>query len=99
MKEAAIVRKILVLLQARGAWTLKVHGGPFQRPGVPDILACLPRPGGPPLFLALEVKRPGETATKLQARELAAIRAAGGLAAVVTSAEDVESLIVTEPSP
>lgn len=88
MKEATIVKAITSMLRARGAWFLKVHGGPFQRPFVPDILFCLDgRFGG------FEVKQPGERATPGQLREIEAIRRAGGLAAVVTSVAEAEAVI------
>ena len=86
--EASIVRSITSMLKKRGAWFLKVHGGPFQRPGVPDILVCL---NG--FFYAFEVKRPGEKATPTQEREIEAIRKAGGLAVVVTSVEEAMTIL------
>lgn len=38
---SALVRGCLDYLAARGAWTFKVMGGLGQKPGIPDLLACL----------------------------------------------------------
>ncbi len=57
-------------------WWLKVHGGPYQRAGVPDYLFCI---GG--RFGALEIKHPGEKNPKPDPRqqvELDHIAGAGG---------------------
>lgn len=62
---------------------MKVHGGPFQLAGVPDLL-CLR--GGAALFL--EVKQPGKRATPIQQRRMQEIEREGGVAChVVTSRE------------
>lgn len=44
-------------------------------------------------FVALEVKRPGEKPTKDQEQWLSIVRACGGFAAVVTSAEEAVAAI------
>ena len=87
-KEATIQRNIVRYLKDLGAWCLKVHGSPYQRAGVPDLLCC--HKG---LFYAFEVKSPGERATPIQAHELQQVQTAGGTATVVTSVEDVQSLM------
>lgn len=66
---------------------LKVHGHGMQRRGEPDLILC--HRG---LFVAAEVKQPGEKATKLQAHRLAMWKAAGGIVAVV---HDVAELVAT----
>ena len=53
--------------------------------GCSDLIAIAP--GG--RFVAIEVKRPGNSPTALQAAWLAEVRAAGGLALVATSAADL----------
>ena len=53
--------------------------------GCSDLIAIAP--GG--RFAAIEVKRPGNSPTALQAAWLAEVRAAGGLALVVTSVADL----------
>jgi len=86
MTERELTRQIIELLRVLGAWTLKVHGHLGQRRGTPDIVGCFRG-----RFFGFEVKSPqarrGLTAE--QARELEAIRAAGGIAAEVRSLEDV----------
>jgi len=87
--EAAIVKAILRYLNslpcclARKRW-----GGGMGVAGEPDIDACLRG-----LSLQLEVKRPGEKATPLQLKRLEQWRQAGALTAVVTSVEEVKTLL------
>ena len=89
--EAQIQRAISKQLAERGAWVLNTHSMGYQRRGVPDLIACLDGQ-----FLALEVKRPGLEPTPLQARTLARIRLAEGVAGVVHSVEEVMALMVRE---
>ena len=56
--------------------------------GEPDIDACLRGRS-----VQLEVKRPGEKATPLQLKRLEQWRQAGALTAVVTSVEEVKTLL------
>ncbi len=52
--------------------------------GTPDLLAVISG-----RFVAIEVKRPGGKASKLQIAQLKRIEAAGGLAILAESVEDV----------
>ena len=79
-REAAIVDAIRKALQARGAFVDKDHGGPYQRAGLPDLVAIL---DGRTVWI--ECKRPGEIPTPLQRLTLEQIRAAGGHATVAHS--------------
>lgn len=90
MLEGALSLKIVKAMRARGAWAQKIHGGPHQTKGLPDIIAVYWGHG-----IGLEVKRPGResTVTKLQAKTLRDIRAARGVSAVVTSVEDVDAIM------
>ncbi|MCM8750408.1 hypothetical protein NET02_14755 [Thermomicrobiaceae bacterium CFH 74404] len=56
--EAEITAAVRDYLRLVGAWELKVLGGLGQRPGVPDVLACVQG-----RFVAIEVKRPGRRPT------------------------------------
>lgn len=56
--------------------------------GIPDIIACI---GGQ--FFAFEVKVPGGKQTKLQSVTLDKIKAAGGIACVVTSVTEVRKIL------
>ena len=72
-----------------GAFVWKAAAGPYSRGGIPDI--CMILKGR---FFGFEVKRPGTgRLTKLQEQTLKQITAAGGIAAVVSSPEDVERVI------
>lgn len=79
----AIVRSLRKRKAAGEAiWWLKLHGGPMQRAGVPDLLVVV---DGRAVFL--EVKQPGKKATRLQLHTLTDLRLAGATAEVVYSTE------------
>ena len=83
--EKTIVNAILLELKRRGIWAMKLHGSPFARAGVPDVIGCLP---SGQLF-GLECKRSEtEKPTALQVREMERMEAAGALVAVVRSKEE-----------
>ena len=71
-----------------GCFSWKQHGGQFGTSGLPDIFCCI---GG--RFMAIEVKRPGGKLSKLQEIAIARITAAGGIAAVVTSLQEVREIV------
>lgn len=85
MSESQLTKKMIKALRNRGAWCFKVHGGPYQSAGIPDIVGC--HEG---LFFALEVKVPGrgDTLTKLQQGALTEIQEAGGIAEMVMTVEE-----------
>ena len=85
VSEASLTRRIVNLLKARGCWVFKVHGHPWQRSGIPDILACY---GGQ--LLAIEVKSLGAKLTPLQERERHALIGVGALHVVAYTVEDVQ---------
>lgn len=58
----------------------------FGKVGMSDIMGVIP-PGG--RFLAIEVKRPGGKPTQAQEEFLSMVKAAGGIAFVATSLDDV----------
>jgi len=87
MTEAAITEAIIRWLRARGAHVIKTYGGPYRR-GLPDLIGVYRGRA-----LALEVKRPGGKPTRLQQYELERFAAAGAVAGVVTSVEDVKQLL------
>lgn len=88
MREAPIQRKIITWLREQGCYVYKAVGSPYAQRGTPDIL-CILRGQA----YGLEVKAPGGKPTKLQEVELEKIRKAGGVAAVVTSLDEVKELI------
>jgi len=63
---------------------VKIHGGPFQLSGLPDVLAIK---GGRAAWM--EFKRPGCEPTKIQQHRMRELVDAGCQVAVVRSAADV----------
>lgn len=89
MLEKEIVASILKLLRVRPrcfAW--KIHGGMYGTAGIPDIVAC-----DDGRFVAFEVKQPGGKLTTLQTITLGRIRASGGVAEMVTSAQQAQAVL------
>lgn len=77
-----IVRAIRKKYGSR-CWVLKVHGGPYQKTGVPDLLVIIDG-----VALWFEVKMPGEDPTEIQKAVMQEIRAAGCVVAVVESVSE-----------
>lgn len=92
-KESAVLAAIVRYLKAikakgHGVWWLKVHGGPMQTAGVPDLVVIV---DGRTYWL--EVKRPGEEPTPLQAHTHEQMRTAGAEVTTVRSVEDVAAVV------
>lgn len=86
--EAAIVAAIKRYLdKLPNCYVVKTHGSVYSA-GQPDLLGCFQG-----RTLALEVKRPGGKPTKLQMAMLKKWEAAGAIAAVVHSVEEVKELL------
>jgi len=79
--ESKLVEKIMEALPKDGFF-FKVHGGPFQRRGVADILGCYKGRS-----IAIEVKMPGKIPTDLQLDFLEKMAAAGARCGVAYSVE------------
>lgn len=89
--ESRLQRKIRKHLKKEfpGSWWRKIHGGPYQAAGIPDILGCCCG-----LFFAFEVKTPeGDEPTELQQENIRQIMWAGGTAGVVKSPEEAIELV------
>lgn len=86
--EARLSQKIQKAIRARGAWCFKVHGGPMQMSGVPDILACYRG-----VFVGLETKMPGGDTSNIQEYVHGQMRRAGGVVAVVRSVVDATNVL------
>lgn len=88
--EAALSASCVKRINSRGGYARKNHGDPRVRKGRPDIEGCYRGH-----HLGLEVKLPGKerNVTRLQATELKAIRAAGGVARVVSSTTHVDRIL------
>jgi len=83
--ESRLQRKIRKALESAypGSFWFKVHGGPFQKAGLPDLIGCVRG-----TFIALEVKMPGKEPTEVQRFVMSQILSAGGYAGYVTSVEE-----------
>lgn len=89
MKESDIVRAILRYLKTvQNCFFWKEYGGMYGTAGIPDIIACIDG-----RFYGFEVKTDEGTPTKLQLATIRKINAAGGIAQVVRSVEDVKAVI------
>lgn len=87
--ETALVRRIRRELERRGAWTVKIHGGPMQESGIPDIVGCYRG-----RFLGLEVKRPdGDRPSGLQRYMIEKVTTAGGFACAVRTVEEALAVL------
>lgn len=84
------VNRQLKQLKAEGLplFWLKLHGGPMQKRGVPDLLIVV---AGRALFV--ELKAPGKEPSPLQRVRINEIRAAGGRALVAYCPDTVEAEI------
>ena len=89
--ENTIVKRILKMLREDfpGVWW-KIHGGPYQERGIPDIVGCYEG-----RFFGIEVKRPGKKSktTRYQQEQLDNIQKFQGISGVVTSIEEVRTLL------
>lgn len=95
--ESKLSRAIMAMIKAGGGYAVKFHGGPMTEAGTPDILACIPcvDPEGDDtgtygLFVGIETKMPDkrDNVSAIQAHRHGQIRAAGGVAIVVTSVQE-----------
>lgn len=86
--EKSITRQITNHLRSQGALVIKIHGGPYQQPGLPDLVCIL---DGQTMWF--EVKTAVGKLTKLQRHCHQQIRNHGGLIAVVRDVETVKALL------
>ncbi|AUV60743.1 holliday junction resolvase [Gordonia phage Biskit] len=81
--EARLGRQIRKALEERGAFMFKIHGGPTMMAGLPDLIGVWHG-----RFIAIEVKMPGNSPSKIQERVMDRIRQAGGRVVVAYSVAD-----------
>lgn len=89
--ESRLQRRIRDMLEKcfPGSFWFKVHGGPFQVAGIPDLLGCV---NG--LYFGLEIKVPGKgKLSAIQIDTLQRINDAGGYAAEITSAQEAVDFV------
>lgn len=89
VKEKTITNSILKLLNSQSdCWAVKIHGGPYQRAGLPDIIGHICG-----RFVGIEVKVPGKSPTPIQNVIIKEITSTGAVATWVTNIDDVEKLV------
>ena len=83
--ESRLQRNIRAALEVTfpGSVWWKVHGGPYQPAGTPDLMGCLDG-----LYVSLEVKTPEGNLSRIQVVMIERLRRAGALVAVVTSVDE-----------
>jgi Holliday junction resolvase len=87
--EKTIVSAITKEAAGLGWMVIKIHGGPFQNKGIPDLL-CLR--GGRAVWL--EVKQPGKKPTPIQWAMMRRLEAEGGTPCfVVTSKAEAREFL------
>ncbi len=91
--ETMLVRAIVEALRDRGCYVRKIHGGPMQHAGLPDLYVLF---AGRSIWL--EVKQPSGHTSKLQEIEIQRLRRAGAVACVVTSVREAITAIHTHRS-
>jgi hypothetical protein len=82
------IQKALKAEFGRSMWIVKIHGGPFQKAGIPDLIGCVHG-----LFFGLEVKMPDGKLSRIQDFTLSDILKAGGIAAEVTTPEQAVRIL------
>lgn len=97
--ETALVGKIRTAVKRKfpDAMIVKIHGGPYQTAGLPDLMVIV---NGRAYGFEVKKQRLGESAehaygraTLPQQKRLADLRRAGGIGAVVLSVEEVLALL------
>lgn len=87
--ETRLQRKIKEALKEKyGGFWVKIHGGPFQARGLPDLLGIV---NGKIFWL--EVKRPGKHGTSLQLKTILQLRENGVVADLVETVEEAINLV------
>ena len=83
MREQPIQTKIIEYLTSNGGYAVKVVQA--TKAGVPDVVCCLHGK-----FIAIEVKKPKLNASPLQDYNVKRVEAAGGIAFVAHSLDEVK---------
>lgn len=87
--EGKLTKRVVDYLDTlQNVWYLKIHGGPIQRQGVPDLMVVI---RGVPWFPELKVD--GNDPSALQVHTMKKIEAAGGMCHVVRSLDSVKSIV------
>lgn len=82
------IRRALKAKYGHDQWNFKVHGGPFQQDGIGDIMGVVHGFG-----FMFEVKEPDGEASEIQIETVADYKRAGGIAAIIETADEAIRLI------
>jgi len=74
MKEELVQKRVVAWLKKQKIWYMKVHGGPYQMAGVPDLMIIY---HGQAIFV--ELKATGKKPTRLQAAVMSELARAGAI--------------------
>ena len=93
-KEHNLHRRIMARISetfGSRVWVFKVHGGPFQPIGLPDLIGCVDGK-----FFAIEVKHPDtdHDVTPAQQHQIDAIDVAQGHTCVAESVEEAIDFLI-----
>lgn len=102
MKEADILQLVRLKASQLGLTMFRNNIGAYKDPKGYFIKYGVCNPGGSDLigydktgrFVALEIKQPGKNPTPEQINFLNAVSVAGGIAAVVTSPDELENILI-----
>lgn len=87
-EEQDIQTKVMSFLHSIDYLPIKYNAlGIYAKSGVPDILCC----SNKGIFVAIEMKKPGEKPKPLQKAYLKAINSIGGIAFYATSVDEVKN--------
>ena len=89
MLEKEIQSKIVQWINRQpGMFVIKTHATAYSQVGIPDLICCVKG-----RFVAMEVKRPGGTTSKIQQLMIQKIISANGIAGIVHSLDEAIELI------
>lgn len=83
--ESAIVKAFMKKAKKAfpDAFFFKIHGGAYQKAGIPDVMVIL---SGIPIFI--EFKKPGSDTTPLQVKTMIALENSGAYVGIAMSEDD-----------
>lgn len=84
--EQKIKKQIKDYITRIGGFWSTVQGGPFSKPGDPDLICCVQG-----RYIGIEAKTPTGKPTELQLQRGREIQKAGGIWILARSVEDVEN--------
>lgn len=86
--ESKLKRALKDLLNERGAYWSAIAGGPYAKPGDPDIVACYKG-----MFIAIEAKTYEGSQSEWQRHREKQIRDAGGTYLVIRNVDQLASFL------